>query len=362
MALIDADYIADSILIEKYMGTSLSNEPSSLTRIAGVREVFQSIGQSIWNAAASLYDPNDPVRSIVNFTATGLITIFTPWWLGLIYAIASEFFGLDFATIFEKVKDYLVSLLQTKRSLSAKDVKSAVSQAIGGTASASDHVVANAENLFKKMSHLSDMYRDVMVRSAAIDKTGGALDLILSPLKLLVKKVVSPPAAKSFLGKVLSFIFKTFLIGTAKAMAGKAGRDMVGGTGPGGVTSPGGGWLSNMFSSPSSSVVSYQHKMKPQAGDEPKPGNWEENFPLANVENAIADWAVRRYPELSSHKNEMMQTNSFKEVAKAIRANNSRNHYPDQTYIPHKIMNRTVNSQGELVDLFVPEIAQKLGL
>lgn len=370
MALIDAEHITDAVLIEKYMGgTAPSASDSPLTRVAGVKEIFQSIAQSIWQAAASLYDPQNPIKSIINFTATGALTIFGPWWAGLIYFIASEFFGLDFATIFDKIKDYLVNLLSSKKNLSARDVKSAVSQALGG-ASANDHVVAHdysSEVVFKKMARVYDIYRDAMMQAAVIEKAGGVTDLLLGPVKLLIKKVVAPPMAKSFLGKVLSFIFKSFLIGTSKAMAGKAGRDLVGGTGPGGAQSPGGGWLTNMLTNPGSgssgTAKNWQHKMKPTSfGTTNEPGNWEEEFAVSNIANSIADWATQRYPALAQHKGEMMQTESFKNVVKAIQANNSRNHYPDLTYIPHQILGTTVNSKAEIVDLFAGEIAQKLGL
>jgi hypothetical protein len=150
----------------------------------------------------------------------------------------------------------------------------------------------------------------------------------------------------------------------AKKKAGEAGRAMFGGTGPGGETNPGGGLITNWLSGKSGpSTSKYQHKMKPTSfGTQNEPGNWEEDFAVSNIANSIADWATQRYPQIASHRSEMMETDAFKNVVKAIQVNNSRNHYPDLTYIPHQVMGTAVNSKAELVDLFIGEIAQKLGL
>jgi len=353
MALIDANYLTDASLIEKYMGTTASEE-SPLNKVAGVTEVFQSVASGLWAEAAKMWDPENPIKSIINFTATGLVTIFTPWWLGLIYFVASELLGFSFGDVFEKIKNYIVQTLQTKKTVSGSDVDKGVDSILGGVAQASDHVTAEqTERLLKKMSTLQEMFRDQMIIQSSINKTSGAIDLLLKPLKLLI----SPSVAKTFLGKVLKFIFKTFLIGVAKAKAGALGRGVVGGTGPHGETSPG---LFGGPSAPKSSKITHNLKPNGAFGTEQENGNWEEGFAVSDTANQIANWAVSRYSQLATKKNDMMQTQSFKNVVKAITDNNSRNHYPSTTYIPHKIMGDTVNSKAELVDLFVGEIAQKL--
>jgi len=363
MALIDANYLTDASLIEKYMGSESlrsASEESPLNKVAGVTEVFQSVASGLYAEAAKMWDPENPIKSIINFTATGLITIFTPWWLGLIYFVASEFFEFSFGDVFEKIKSYIVQTLQTKKTVSGKrtisgdDVDKGVDSILWGGAKASDHVTAEqTERLLKKMSTLQEMFRDQMIIQSSINKTSGAINLLLKPLKLLI----SPSVAKTFLGKVLKFIFKTFLIGVAKAKAGALGRGVVGGTGPHGETSPG---LFGGPSAPKSSKITHNLKPNGAFGTEQENGNWEEGFAVSDTANQIANWAVSRYSQLATKKNDMMQTQSFKNVVKAITDNNSRNHYPSTTYIPHKIMGDTVNSKAELVDLFVGEIAQKL--
>lgn len=350
MALIDVNYITDAALIEKYLGTS-TPASSPLNKIAGAAEIFQSIGQGIWELAKSLWDPENPIKSVINLTLTGLITIFGPWWMGLIYVIATEFFGVDFGSLLEKVKNNVVATLTAKKSISGTDVDKSVETAIGGSP-ASDHVTAEqTERMFKKMAKLQELFRDEMIIQGSIHREaqGALLSMLLKPIKMLV----SPPVAKTFMGKVLKFIFKTFLIGIAKAKAGQLGRGLVGGIGPGGATAP---------STSSSGKIPHKLKSNPGFGTQQEPGNWEEDFALSNTANEIASWATQCYPQLNSKKNEMMQTQSFKNVVKAIQDNNSRNHYPNTTYIPHKILGETVNTKTELVDLFVGEIAAKLGL
>ncbi len=363
----DTQYLNDAMLIEKYLGGAFGGPSvpfgaSPLQKVAGVAEIFQGIASSIYAEVMKLWDPNDPVKSILNFTATGLVTIFGPWWLGLAYAISSEFFNKDFGTLYDMVKDSLVSTLQSKRSLTAQDITTAVSQVTGGGASASDHVTAESdERLFRKMAKLHDLYRDQMIIQGMLEKTAFPGDFLFKPILGILKKVVAPPAAKSFIGKILSFFFKTLIISVGKAKAGQAGRALVGGTGPNGQSSP--GMLSGLVSNIGSALSKVPHKMKASSfGTTIQTGSWDEDFPVSATKNEVLDWAIQRYPQLAQHRADIESNDSFQKVVQAIEENNRQTQYHDLTFIPHTIGGQQVNSIADIVELFAGQVANKLGL
>lgn len=363
----DTQYLNDTLLIEKYLGgafggPSVAFGTSPLHKVAGVAEIFQGIAGSIYSEVMKLWDPNDPIKSILNFTATGLITIFGPWWMGLIYLISSEFFGMDFGKLYDMIKDSLVSTLKSKRSLTAQDITAAVSAATGGSAQASDHVTATFdEKLFRKMAKLHDLYRDEMVIQGMLEKNAFPGDFLVKPLFGIIKKVIAPPAAKSFIGKVLSFIFKTIVISVGKAKLGQAGRALVGGTGPNGQSSP--GMLSGLVQNTISGLSKIPHKMKASSfGTTNQTGSWQEDFPVQNTKNEVLEWATQRYPQLAQHKAEVESDDSFKKVVQAIQDNNRETQYHDATFIPHTIGGQPVNSIADIVELFAGQVANKLGL
>lgn len=121
--------------------------------------------------------------------------------------------------------------------------------------------------------------------------------------------------------------------------------------------------ISDAVSSVSRSIIKPTIKpTNPSWGNEEEGQLWSESFPLSNVENVMADWAVQRYGQLAGHQNELKDTQSFKDMIKEIKEINKRNYYPIITYIPTKLFGQPVSTKAEFVDLFVGEVIQKLNL
>lgn len=349
-SLIDAEYIFDASLFDRYV---FANEP--LRKIAGEGLSLSSFKDTITDWFSSMIDPARPIESVMNIAFDGAVMILSPWWASLIYWIAEEYFGFNlFAKLKECASD-LMDIFKSKGQLITRDIKQVVSSKLGDSASAFDHVTAKeSETNFRKVARAERYFRNHSILHISQVKNAGFISFITKGMGNILKKVIGPSTGKSFLVKFFVFFLKALGVGLGAKLAGKAVRSLTSD-----LAAPGTSGISS--ASESSAGLLFAHNLEPENfGEDAESAPWAENVNKAQVSNLIADWAVTRFPQVSSLRQEMMNTVSFKKVINGILEDNKNNNYPNITYIPYTMFGKRVSSKAQVVELFIGEIAKKV--
>lgn len=344
------EYVTDSIIIERYMGQGMRKNAGAMS------DVFSSIGESIKAAIAALWDPARPVASLMALGAKGVLTALTGGWSILIQVICEEIFHINFIDVFEKVKEYVVGLFKGGKAIRMSDISTAVDQGMGAAGvtdgvKADDHLSSVAYNdseyVFKRMNRIRKAFFSGKIEKQA--QLGALLKLPYTIVAGALKKLIPNALAKSFLGKLLKFVFTTGVTAVAAGTAGKLITKV--------VPSIGGG----------SSEPSYKHRLTPTTfGTEIMPSEWSEDIPQSQIGTRVMEWVLALYPELKTQEARIKQlaatSSKFQTLLAAIRENNTKNFYVNLTSIPDKVSGFTIKSKADVVNFFIEDIAKALSL
>lgn len=349
MAIIDREFLRDTALVDRYlMPDSLAGRTRlPLHKVADFSEIASSflgtVGGALseWVTSEIAKFKGDPVAALGELAIEGWLGIYGGWFLTLVDIIAEVGFGFNFFSLFDKIKNNLVSEMKQNKTVNNDTVTKVINTAVGGG------------NLAEDQQFVVDAWEHFGV-CASLVKNGAMTG---KAIKWVVEKFMGKEGSKSWIKRLLRWLFLTILGSmamTAKRQVVRNAPSILMGR------QPGSGNTSEQSSSPSPSIPSWLKPSGFGTSSEGGGGLWEEDVPLATIQDTLVDWAIRVYPQLQAQRQALAESSALASVVNTIRHNNKENHYPSITWIPHHYGEHVVNSQKELVDLFVGEVANKM--
>lgn len=355
----ELEFIADSIMIETYLVRGSNN--SDLVKVAfDLSGMFGKVGDFVKQIINDNWDPQNPAASIMALGASGLMAVWGGWWGVALDVFCQDFLGFKFLEIFKPICNMIAQAIKGKKIISFPEISSKIDQMLpGGGAAASapeldeskaddktaEEIMTESKLVFSKMSAVYNMADKMIVKTAF-----GIPDMLRAAFKMFK---VPFTLVKSFIGRILKFIFR---------VAWKALRTVV----VKGVIAP----VTTMLGGHPHRDGSNQpnHNLVPnmQFGQTIEPGNWAEGCSLEQAPTMISNWVFSLYPQLMEKQSEVIaaiqSSSKFKELYQAIRDNNEKTTHNEFIYMPLRVGGFQLRRRADVVNYFIQDVVDKVGL
>lgn len=336
------DSLAGRIRLPLHKTADLSEMVSSfLGTVAG------AISQFVTDEIAKAKD--DWVAAFAELAFEGVIGVYGGWFITLVDLIAEIGFNVKPFAIFKSIKDSLVEKLRAGGTIDSNTVKTAVDQHLGGS-NADDHQIREA---WERVGVAATIIKQAAL-TAPIQS--GIKWLAEGPGKSIIEKLMGKNLAKGWIGRFFKWLFQTILGACSMFVKRKLVQKTFSGD-----TKPAAGEPAQQSAIPTPPAVPAWLKPSGFGTENQDPrAIWEEDVPLNTIGDTLVNWALQIYPQLGPQRGQLASSPMLKTIVNVIKSENSENHYPSITWMPHQFGQYSANSRKELVDLFVGDVASKM--
>lgn len=282
------------------------------------------LGSAIKNYFSNHIDPENPVKTVVNFLAPGIIRGLLPGPLRWIVGLALSTFGVDFDGLIRSVWDNLKGSVGNDQKTSPSSVDTAVDSALS------------------KLETTAQEYDLHQINKLAILGIGR-----------------NRSQDKNMLGKILKWLFKTILSSAGLMVGGDMINKMVGRPNAFDNTIQNGKPVdtpsNNTPSIPATKSTQTKFKVKPGYSDVRQPQPWTLDIvnSESNISNALIDFSKQVYDGLDGLESKIKASPAFETVKDAIVWSNRSSQGDNLVFIP-----KVFTSKKQLVDFFIDDVAK----
>lgn len=324
--------------IKFYKDLTMISEVSAFQKNASLTsDIISRVEQYVSNHI----DPNDRFGSLVNILGPGAIALtfkaMGMGWIGSLIAFAMQAFHINIGGIVESIWDALKSELSAGRNVSSAQVDSAVQNAVQQHAG-TDKTSSNIEIR--------------MLKLALVEYDHNLFALNKEPSFKISRAAPTKAATTSFLGSLLSVVFKIALASAGFMVAGDVVNKFLHRPNALDNTLQQGHPVAQAPTSRSKQKI---FPINPSYQEAPHSGTWAVpivNEP-SNIENMLVQFAKDVYSGLDGHESAITSSPTFQKIKSDIAWYNHASAGDKVVIIPNKF-----SSKKDLVDYFIDEVAQ----
>lgn len=339
MNKIDLQFIRDTQLMER-----LARDPMHKSAQEG------SVSSLITSEVQKIYDPKNPVSSILAFIGPGLLWMTGFKWLAVIYEVADAF-GFNWTQFFTDIKNKLEPLLTglvNGEGKSAADVNTIVQEA--AASADSDNIDA------AKIQDVAEKYAPASVNDMLFIKklalTAIALPSVYEAIKLFLGTIVGKRLRRGVTGFIVKSVawviaaiiiaagFK--LVGSTAAKALNIGQDKKPAVNP----------YANETFTLAVNPNADQHLFTNNYNDDSHV--WLINLNISHLPDTLVQWAQQIYPQLDDI-NLIRSSPKFQDTVQAFRDRNKGADNLEILAVPEPF-----RSIKDIVDSFAADVAAKM--
>jgi hypothetical protein len=345
-------YLADGAII-----ASLADD---ITKTAQAGGTMSNIASGVKEYISGLWDPKDPVDSILGFIAPGILSAAGFGWLAFIYEVA-EVMGFDFIGFFssirQNIKEFIHTLVSSKEPIPQETIYENVKEAT--TAAAEQHFNGATDMsklpalAMKAPSFVSELQDANDVRSFAINQT---------PVSALIKNagimsIFKGKLARLFI-RMVTWLITTALVSLGFAAAGGTAKSLLGGTPSSQSSSTDQGDTSLVSIAPQAAryMSKIQAKNIPADLKQSHSNNtqnvWIESGNIDEIEQIIMSWIMQAYPQLSKYTADLSNSETMQNIVKLFEKRNGYSKGVDIYAVP-KPFTRKLDIVDQIVGAFL---------
>jgi len=322
----DIQYVTDTFLIERIL-TAANSDPS-FNRFASFAHSFNKkaevdIGSILSDAKSKIMgmiggedlkglSPENRTSTILKFLAPAFLFRLNPL-LWVAYE-AAKLMGVDFDSIYEKIKSTISPALEEGRQISPGEINDSALSMLG--------TVTSSFNLFVKKTEFEEIHK------MADGNFGKAWkDMPLTPdMKknwfVRLFQVVGKGRCSNIIVGIFVWLIKTVLLSAGLLAIGGAAASILGAKKPdeGTANQPNGqnpsGFIQTTFSNTPKATGFGSKIYKINPGD-----LWLENLYGDSIEDRVLQWTVQSYPQLNQYQDIILRTPSFKNTVSKLSQN-----------------------------------------
>jgi hypothetical protein len=328
--------------------------------------MIEGIVKGIAGHVESNIDPNNKLNSVLNLLAPGLLMASGFPILAFVAEMATQWFGINLGAIFSDIASALKSLLSGGSKLDSGTVDSIAAKAVsnheGSEPTQQDLEAAQQKKLTASSLTITEakLYKAAIIE--LMDKYNG------DPKNIFNKRAGFLTDIASFIGlkgstsrvlvKVIGWVVKTVLWAGGFMLANDAIHSVLGvpkitpGSGAQTVSAP---VEQTAVSIPTPKQTLFA--VNPAYTEEKLNINsrWIEPVSPDSIDQDIVQWAEDIYPDLKGRDADIRSTSGFQKAVEVIKNYNATN-TSNVTFMP-----RLFTSRKKVVDLFIDELAGKVG-
>jgi hypothetical protein len=341
----EAQYIADTFLIEKLAKIEFAMSDDPLVKEAQLGSVLGGVANSLVNTVRGMIDTSSTgglIKSVINLLSPAIFFRLNPL-LGILYTIGSTMFGIDLGSILSKIAGVVIPKLKSGAKVTADEINEAGKSVLG--AAASDDLLHELR-MIEKRGELHKLAIPGLLggrrRGGGLlgllgggygrrQPTGGAFAFPGAGVGALGRMFgfLDRPRGSSLLVGFIVWFVKTILL-SAGLLAGAGAISGVLGIGSGEATKPGEVERSKELDDigapgapATSGAPTAQLGVGPGIPGAPQlpgaPGGLQfEELEGRTVEEMVMDWAIDANPRLRGHEDTLANSPSFNHTVRIL--------------------------------------------